>query len=154
MKNPNRHSGCGITRRKFLANTGMGFTGLALSSLLFKDGVARADSSPATPRGLPHFAPKAKSVIWIFMLGGVSHVESFDVKPELNKYSGKSIEETPFADAANLERVNKILVKEMQKRAVFSRIMPLQTGYKPYGQNGLLVSDWFKNIGECIDDIA
>ena len=44
---------------------------------------------------MPHFAPKAKSVIWLFMIGGVSHVESFDPKPLLNKYAGKSIAETP-----------------------------------------------------------
>jgi hypothetical protein len=145
----------GITRRTFLAKTGMGFTGVALGSLLFKDGVLRAaESGSPVPGSAPHFPTKAKSVIWIFMVGGVSHVESFDVKPALNQYAGKSIEETPFADAVSLDKVNGILVKEMQKRAVFSRIMPLQTGYKPYGQSGLLVSDWFPEIGACIDDIA
>jgi hypothetical protein len=68
-------------RRSFLADTGMGFTGLALGAMLFQDGVARA-AAPA-PDGKPHHPPKAKSVIWIFMCGGVSHVESFDVKPAL-----------------------------------------------------------------------
>src|SRR6186997_809782 len=85
----------GVTRRSFLADTGMGFTGLALGAMLFRDGVARAYDSAAwqPPTGQPHFTPRAKSVIWIFLCGGVSHVESFDVKPELNKYSGKSIDE-------------------------------------------------------------
>src|SRR5262249_6682361 len=98
----------GITRRSFLADTGMGFTGLALGAMLFGDGVARADSaSPAwrPPDGRPHFPAKAKSVIWIFLCGGVSHVESFDVKPELNKYAGKSIEETPYKDVLDPKRV-------------------------------------------------
>lgn len=159
MKNEKRHPRCsGISRRTFLANTGMGFTGLALSSLLFKDGVARANESSSShdpANALPASAAKAKSVIWIFMLGGVSHIESFDVKPELNKYAGKSIEETPFANITNAKRVNEIIAgKEMLERKVFNRIMPLQVGYKKYGQSGLVVSDWFKNIGECADDIA
>ncbi|MEO5802727.1 MAG: DUF1501 domain-containing protein [Verrucomicrobiota bacterium] len=159
MKNENRPSRCrGMTRRTFLADTGMGFTGLALGALLFKDGVARANeiSSPNDlPSGFPHSRPKAKSVIWIFMIGGVSHIESFDVKPALNRYGGKSIQETPFADVLDPQRVNKIIAgKEMLERKVFSRLMPLQTGYQQYGNSGLVVSDWFKNIGQCADDIA
>src|ERR1051325_6438254 len=98
----NRSPHCpGITRRSFLSDTGMGFTGLALSAMLFKDGVAKAQDAPVgwrAPDGKPHFQPKAKSVIWIFLCGGVSHLESFDVKPELTKYAGKSIEETPYKE--------------------------------------------------------
>ena len=65
------------TRRAFLADVGMGFTGLASGSLLARDGVARADAAGkwAPPDGKPHFAPKAKNVIWLFMVGGASHVE-------------------------------------------------------------------------------
>ena len=61
----------------------MGFTGLVLGSMLQRDGILKADAHAAwlPPDGKPHFAPKAKSVIWLFMLGGVSHVESFDPKP-------------------------------------------------------------------------
>src|SRR5690242_20482464 len=91
----------GVSRRTFLARTGMGFTGVALGAMLFKDGVARAAANPSEPqvrRGVPHFPAKAKSVIWIFLIGGVSHVESFDVKPALSKYGGKTIDETPFKD--------------------------------------------------------
>ena len=82
----------------------MGFTGLALGAMLHRDGVARAGTSAgwAPPDGSPHFAPKAKSVIWLFMVGGVSHMESFDPKPELNKYAGKTIDETPYKDDARL----------------------------------------------------
>src|SRR3954449_12994598 len=96
----------GISRRSFLADTGMGFTGLALGAMLFREGSARAESViPAwrPPDGKPHFAPKAKSVIWIFLCGGVSHLESFDVKPELNKYAGKSISDTPYKDVVKTE---------------------------------------------------
>src|SRR5947199_817399 len=104
------HTCCpGITRRSFLVDTGMGFTGLALSAMLFRDGIARAELAAANwcpPDGKPHFRPKAKSVIWIFLCGGVSHVESFDVKPELNKYAGKSIEDTPYKKALAAEGKN------------------------------------------------
>lgn len=137
----------------------MGFTGLALGALLFKDGVAHANDTNSTeyrlPDGKPHFPPKAKSVIWIFMLGGVSHLESFDVKPELNKYPGKSIEETPFKELVDPQRIGKIIAeKEKTKKDIHKKIMPLQTGYKQYGQSGLVVSDWFPHIGSCADDIA
>src|ERR1700757_3959064 len=87
----------GITRRSFLADTGMGFTGLALAAMLFRDG-SRAEPASRRPDGKPHFTPRARSVIWIFLCGGVSHVESFDPKPELTKYAGKTIDSTPYKD--------------------------------------------------------
>src|SRR4051794_18588815 len=76
----NQPSRCpGVSRRSFLVDTGMGFTGLALGAMLFRDGRARAAEA---------VNPPAKAVIWIFLCGGVSHVESFDVKPALNDYAG------------------------------------------------------------------
>src|ERR671939_2073393 len=93
----------GVTRRSFLADTGMGFTGLALGAMLFRDGVARAAPGEAKPDGRPHFPPRARSVIWIFLCGGVSHVESFDPKPALTKFAGKNIEATPYKDVLNPE---------------------------------------------------
>lgn len=132
----------------------MGFTGLALGSMLFRDGV-RAETPETAwrpPDGKPHFAPKAKSVIWIFLCGGLSHLESFDVKPALNQYSGKSIDETPFKDV--LATADKNIIGGNPNHKDRKVIMPLQTGYKPYGQSGLVVGDWFQNIGSCADDIA
>ena len=84
--------GC-VPRRTFLADMGMGFTGLALGSLLLDDGISRA---AAAPTGKPLFAPKAKSVIWVFLSGGYSQLETFDPKPALTKYAGKTFKETPF----------------------------------------------------------
>jgi hypothetical protein len=142
MTQPLKPSACaGISRRSFLADTGMGFTGLALGAMLFKDGVARAESPAAwhAPDGKPHFQPKAKAVIWIFLCGGVSHVESFDVKPELNKYAGKSIEETPYKDALDEKRVNANIVGANPTHKPRKEIMALQTGYKPYGQCGRVI---------------
>src|SRR5438874_5443514 len=138
----------GITRRSFLADTGMGFTGLALGALLFKDGVARA----AAPDGRAHFPPKARSVIWIFLCGGVSHVESFDPKPELNKYAGKSIDDTPYKDALSPARLN--VVSANPAHGGRKLLMGLNTGFKKYGDCGLEVGDWWQHVGTCADDLA
>ncbi|HVR76727.1 MAG TPA: DUF1501 domain-containing protein [Planctomycetota bacterium] len=147
----------GITRRSFLLDTGMGFTGLALSAMLSRDGLIRGaaagtDSAPEGP--LPHFEPKAKSVIGIFLCGGVSHVESFDVKPDLDKYGGKSIDETPHKGALDPKKALANLVDINPSHGGRKVLMPLQTGYRKYGESGLEVSDWFRHIGECADDIA
>jgi hypothetical protein len=154
--NSNPHRCPGVSRRSFLLDTGMGFTGLALSAMLFKDGVAKGNPFPAytAPDGHPHFRPRAKSVIWIFLCGGVSHLESFDVKPELNKYAGKSISDTPYKDVLDPKRVNANIIGANPSHGDRKTIMPLQTGYRAYGQSGLLVGDWFSSIGQCADDIA
>src|SRR3954469_59594 len=84
-----------IPRRTFLADVGMGFTGLALGAMLHRDGIVRAaEAQPDDwhpPAGQPHFPPKAINVIWLFMVGGTSHMETFDPKPALNTYGGKMI---------------------------------------------------------------
>ncbi len=141
----------GITRRSFLADTGMGFTGLALGAMLARDR-ARAESIWTPPSGFPAVRPKAKSVIWIFLCGGVSHVESFDVKPELDKYAGKSIAETPYAGVLATE--HKDVGGGNPAHGNRKTIMGLQTGHRRYGECGLDVGDWFRNIGTCADDIA
>jgi hypothetical protein len=144
-----------VSRRTFLADTGMGFTGLALGAMLFRDGMGRGvEGAEAGGLASPHFPARAKSVIWIFLCGGVSHLESFDVKPELDRYAGKSIEETPHADVLDPEKVEKDIVGGNPKHGNRKLIMPLQTGYRTYGQSGLVVGDWFQNIGRCADDLA
>ncbi len=142
----------GVTRRSFLADTGMGFTGLALGAMLFRDGIARADADPR-PDGKPHHAPKAKSVIWIFLCGGVSHVESFDVKPELTKYNGKTIDDTPYKDALNPERLKNV-VSPNPAHGGRKVLMGLNTGYKKYGDSGLQVADWWQHTARHADDLA
>jgi len=144
-----------LSRRSFLADTGMGFTGLALSALLHKDGIARAESPGASAsgsKGEPHFTPKAKRVIWIFLCGGVSHVESFDPKPELNKYAGKTIEQTPYKDVFNPAKLNVVSANPAHGNR--KQLMGLNTGVTKHGKSGIAVGDWFKNIGACADDIA
>src|SRR5262245_49911543 len=89
-----------IQRRTFLADFGLGFTGLVLGAMFRRDGIVRAETAPASswapPDGRPHFAPRAKNVIWLFMIGGTSHLESFDPKPALNAHGGKTYSETPY----------------------------------------------------------
>lgn len=145
-----------MNRRAFLADVGMGFTGLALGALLARDGVARADDGAwSPPDGKPHFPPKAKNVIWLFMVGGASHVEGFDPKPALNQYAGKTIAESPFKstlDSPFLKKNVREIVPGTHK--VQPKLYPLQTGFKKWGQSGIEVSDWWPHVAERIDDIA
>src|SRR6266542_2662659 len=152
---PSNRQGCcpGITRRSFLLDTGMGFTGLALSAMLFRDGALRADEAHAPPDGRPHFEPKARSVIWIFLCGGVSHVESFDPKPVLNRYAGQTIDNTPYRDALNPERLRDVIAGN-PSRGGRRTLMGLNTGVRRYGQSGLAVADWWRHVGACADDLA
>ena len=152
------HSCCRYPRRAFLADVGMGFTGLVLGAMLHRDGVARASEAEVAyrlPDGKPHFAPKAKSVIFLFMIGGTSQMESFDPKPELNKYAGKTIGETPYKGTLDSPFVKKNLREVIEGlHKVHPTVFPMQTGYKKRGQSGIEVSDWFPHVGDCIDDIA
>jgi len=149
---------CGrVRRRTFLADCGMGFTGLVLGAMLQRDGTpaARADEVWRPPDGKPHFPPRAKSVIWIFMQGGVSHVDTFDPKPALNKYAGMTIGETPYKGVLDSPFVKKNVVQfTMDTRKLMTTVFPMQAGYRKRGQSGIEVSDWWPELGECVDDIA
>ena len=155
--NSSRETRCaGVSRRSFLSDTGMGFTGLALGAMLFRDGVARAEGKDSAlwqpPTGFPHQAPRARSVIWIFLCGGVSHMESFDVKPELNRFAGKSISDTPYASVLKTE--GKDVIGANPAHGNRKVILPLQTGFQTYGECGLVVGDWFRHVGQCADELA
>jgi hypothetical protein len=133
----------------------MGFTGLALGALLHRDGYAAAKGW-TPPDGKPHWVPKAKSVIWLFMNGGVSHMESFDPKPILNKYAGKTIADTPYKhvqdpDKLKLARVVVVNDANGQQR---NKLLPLQVGFKKRGKAGVAISDWWPHLAGCVDDIA
>src|SRR5260370_1969371 len=122
----------------------MGFTGLALGAMLFRDGVARAEANPA-PDGKALFAPKAKSVIWIFLCGGVSHVESFDVKPELTRYNGKTIDSTPYKDVLNPEKLKNV-VSANPSHGGRKVLMGLNTASKNYAHSGPALSHWLQHV--------
>ncbi|MEZ6057306.1 MAG: DUF1501 domain-containing protein [Planctomycetaceae bacterium] len=141
-------------RRTFLTDLGMGFTGLALSAMLHRDGFG-SDGHWSPPNGKPHFAPKAKSVIWLFMNGGVSHMESFDPKPMLTKYGGKTIAETPFAETQDPKKLalERLVVPDgngNQRNTLY----PLQIGFQKHGQSGIEISDWFPHVAKQVDQLA
>jgi len=142
--------GVSIGRREFCG----GFGALALGAILARDGIAREEEWQP-PTGVPHRPAKAKSVIWLFMNGGMSHMESFDPKPALNQFAGKTIAETPFADVQNPKRlaIERLVVPDgngNQRNTLY----PLQVGFQKRGQSGIEVSDWFPQIGQQIDRIA
>jgi hypothetical protein len=147
------------TRRSFLADCGLGFTGLALGAMLYRDGIARAESGDhwTPPNGRPHFPPRAKRVIWLFMCGGVSHVESFDPKPELTKYAGKTIAQTPHKavlDASFVKDNVRVVAVGNDNGNMRHTLYPLQVGYRKRGRSGIEVSDWWPHVGDCIDEVA
>jgi hypothetical protein len=123
-----------VSRREMLATTANGFGLIALAGLLAEG----AELAPARPgRASPHFAPRAKNVIFCFMDGGVSHVDSFDPKPKLADLDGK-----PFTESTNVTaNVNRQWLKSPWK---FSR----------HGESGLPVSELFPYIARCADDLA
>jgi hypothetical protein len=140
-------------RRTFLADVGMGITGLALGSMLHRDGIARG-GEPVAPAPRP--VGGAKSVIWLFMCGGVSHVETFDPKPALTKYAGKTIEESPFkSDVLDSPFYRKnVMDFAGTPRALQNKLYPLQVGFKKCGRSGTEVSDWWPHLAGCVDDLA
>src|SRR5439155_18091884 len=92
-----------FSRRAALKSAACGFGYLALAGLAADNARAAASLNPLAPR-LPHFAPRAKRVIFLFMQGGVSHVDSFDYKPALAKQDGKMM---PFDDSRQLANTGK-----------------------------------------------
>jgi Protein of unknown function (DUF1501) len=139
---------CGRTRREFLWETGGGFASVALTALLSADGFlgqqARAADgvssfiNPLAARH-PQFAPKAKSVIFLFMYGGPSHIDTFDYKPKLFGLDGKTIEVKTFGRGG----------KKNQGRVVGPKFT-----FAQFGQCGHWVSSLFPNLAHCVDDIA
>ena len=123
---------CGrVTRRGFLHHAGGGFLGLAIGAMW-----AEAGEIPNALAG-PHFKPKAKSVIFLFMCGGVSHIDTFD--PKDNKWAGKLIDAVGFGD--NLAAMKR-------------PVIPCLRTFTRHGKSGIPVSDWFPYVGSVIDDIA
>ncbi|MCA9011809.1 MAG: DUF1501 domain-containing protein [Planctomycetaceae bacterium] len=157
-KHLTRDSQATITgRRGFLSDIGMGFTGLALGSMLYRDGIVRAEGVNAQERvtGLAHIRPKAKSVIWIFLVGGMSQMESFDPKPALNKYAGMSLDETPYKSILDSPYIKKNLREFIPGlHHAHPKLYPMQVGHRRRGESGLDISDWWPHLGNVIDDVA
>jgi hypothetical protein len=134
------HSKVTRTRREFVRDACCGFGGLALASLLHDEQLRAAPISPLMSKQA-HHAAKAKSVIFLFMAGGPSHLETFDPKPLLNKLNGQ-VRPAEFGDAK---------YQFIQRDA---RLLGTNRTFQKYGESGIEVSDLFPNVATCIDDIA
>lgn len=156
------------SRRAFLADLGMGFTGLALGAMLSDDGVTRA-GEPAGgsllaalpfPGGssAPHFPARARSVIWIFLSGGYSHLETFDPKPALNEYAGMTFDKTPFENPVNSplhkKRFRSVPAEEINVRDVYPTIYPMQVGWQKHGASGIEITDWWPRLAKQVDELC
>ncbi|MBI4556488.1 MAG: DUF1501 domain-containing protein [Candidatus Hydrogenedentes bacterium] len=135
------------SRRQFLATSASGIGGLALATLLLGDGqLAAAAASeavnPLTPRP-PHYAPKAKSCIFIFLEGAPSQIDLFDPKPKLNELHGKKLPESLTKEIrfAFIQKDSAVLMGSPRK-------------FKPCGQCGMELSDLLPHLSTCADDIA
>ena len=128
-----------VSRRAWLQEAGGGFGAIALASLLHDDGRA-STTSTTEPKG-PHFAPRAKRVIYLFMHGGPSHVDLLDPKPELARLAGQPLPEEFGA------------VMTRRKVAANPLLGPLAK-FHPRGQSGLEVSDFLPHIAACADDLC
>jgi hypothetical protein len=151
------HSPTRLRRRAFLADVGMGFTGLVLGKMLADDGIARAGDTKVwgPPDGTAEFTPRAKSVIWIFLVGGMSQMETFDPKPELNQWAGKTFDESPYKsylESPYLKKNLREVITGLHHSHV--KIYEMQVGYKKWGESGLEISDWWPHVAASADDLA
>ncbi len=128
-----------LTRRQILQQAGAGFGSLALHSLLGADGLL-GGNNPLTPKA-PHFAPKAKSVIFLFMYGGPSHVDLFDPKPQLVKWHGKPIPVWKKEDAFMGGKTKNVA---MQSPYRFSR----------HGGSGIEMAEVYPNLARHADSLC
>jgi hypothetical protein len=129
-------------RRRFLQSAGAGFGSLALAAMLAEEGRAAPDTpgSPLDPKE-PHFEPTAKRVIFLFMSGGPSHVDTFDPKPELTRLHGEKMPAS-FGPVKTRRGVDK------------NKLLASKHTFRKYGQCGTEVSDWFPHVAGCVDDIC
>jgi hypothetical protein len=134
---------CRRTRREFLWEAGAGFTGLALAGLLSRDGALAAEAAARSANPLAPKAPplpaKARSVIFLFMYGGPSQVDTFDYKPKLYELDGQTIPVKTFGRGGKKNE---------------GRVVGPKWKFKQYGQCGKWVSDLFPHLATCVDDIA
>ena len=143
---PGNHFCGNLRRREFLHTIGGGFPALALTGLMSQDGFlskANAAGGNATTNPLasrpPMLPGKAKNVIFLFMYGGPSHIDTFDYKPSMYGMDGKTIEVKTFGRGGKKNE---------------GRIVEPKWKFQQYGECGKYVSDLFPNVGTCVDDIA
>jgi hypothetical protein len=149
MRNPTSpgHFPVATSRRDFLLNAGGGCGALALTWLLARDGYGAAPAphlpAPANPLAAKpgHFEGKTKSVIFLFMFGGASHVDLFDPKPELTKWNGKPLPPSFGTYSSQFTKGDTPLLAS-------TRV------FKKHGRSGVEISDLLPHLATCVDDIA
>jgi hypothetical protein len=131
------------TRRNFILHGGAGFGALALSYLLGNNPLFASGQAPASPLApkQAQFPARAKSVIFLFMEGGPSHIDTFDPKPKLNELAGQPLPDS-FA---------KVITSMGE---IGAPLLASKRTWKQHGQSGIWVSDWLPHIAGCADDIA
>ncbi|MBA4030004.1 MAG: DUF1501 domain-containing protein [Planctomyces sp.] len=138
-----------ISRRELLSSAGMGFGSLALTSLL-QSKVSAAASAPAADGApvksplaarLPHFTPRAKNCIFLFMEGGPSHIDTFDPKPLVNKLAGQPLPES----------FGKVILAMGESNAP---LMASQRKWAQHGESGMWISDWLPHTAKHADKLA
>ena len=145
MSTNSKRDFCGRTRREFLWETGCGFGAAALASLLSNDdffgsraAAASLARNPLAPKP-PALTAKAKSVIFLFMYGGPSHIDTFDYKPTMVGMDGKTIAVKTFGRGGHKNE---------------GRVVEPRWKFRQRGDCGKWVSDLFPHLGDCVDDIA
>src|SRR6266545_4109086 len=129
-----------VSRREMLCKCANGFGGLALAYLVADKiacAAALAERNPLAPRP-PHYEPKARSVIFLFMDGGPSQIDTFDPKPRLDKENGRPI---PFETPTTVFNISNTIFASPYK-------------FSKYGQSGADVSELFPHVAACVDDMA
>jgi hypothetical protein len=127
------------SRRDFLQFSGGGLGSIALSWLMQRDGLQAGNNPLAAKK--PHFEPKAKSVIYLFMVGGPSQMDLFDPKPSLIKYQGKPLPESVGRPSSQFSKGDAPLLGSTRK-------------FQKHGQSGQWMSDLMPNLATCVDDIC
>ncbi len=132
----------GIARRSFLRDSGIGLGSMALSSLLSSEAVG-VPVSAGIP-GLPHFAPRAKRIIWLYMAGGMTHLDTWDHKPTLQKLHGEPMPES----VTNGQQIAQL---QGQKLTCFAP----QHNFQKWGESGQSFAEIWPHLGEkCADDMC
>jgi hypothetical protein len=136
-------------RRAFILKTGMGLGWLSLAELLGTPAWAQQSPVPVDAHaglpGFPHFAPRAKRVIYLHMLGAFSQNDTFDYKPTLEKMHGQELPESV--------RGNRRLSTMVKGQTSYPIVGPVSK-FKPYGKSGTMVSDAMQHVGGIIDDVC
>ena len=129
-----------LNRRSFLQTSAGGVGGLALAGLIDQSLATAATRGPLATRR-PHFSAKAKSVIFLFMAGGPSQLETFDPKPLLNQLHGQP----------RPQQFGEAKYQFIQSDA---KLLGTQRTFRKYGESGIEVSDLFPHLSRCVDDLA